>query len=125
MADLTDADKKAFIDKIVGTLQEADTKARLVAKDWDPTQRTTNLDNGRKSVTGDEGIISNLEAALSTAVETRRTDLENNYNLASGTVDSISGALGKDDQLVKDLRQYRGSLSRGSSAEKKTDGGGK
>jgi hypothetical protein len=117
MADLTDADKKAFIDKIIGTLQDADIKARLVAKDWDPTQRTTSLTNGRQSVTNDEGIISNLEATLSSAVETRRTDLENNYALASATVDSISGALGKDDPLVKDLRQFRGSLNRGSGHE--------
>jgi hypothetical protein len=123
MAELTDADQKAFIDKIIGTLQDAGTKQRLIAKDWDPTQRTTNLVNGVGSVTGDEGVISNLEAALSTAVATRRRDLDNNYDLASATVSSIEGALGKDDQLVKDLRQFRGSLNRGSSAEKKPAGG--
>lgn len=111
MADLTDADQKAFIEKILGTLKNADIKARLTAAGWDPTQRTTNLENGHTSVINDEGLVSQLEAALSAAVATRRTDLDNNYDLASATVSSIEGALGKDDPLVKDLRQFRGSLS--------------
>ena len=111
MAELTDADQKAFIEKIIGTLKQADIKARLIAAGWDPTQRTTNLENGNTSIMNDEGIISQLEAALSSAVGTRRTDLDNNYDLASTTVSSIEGALGKNDELVKDLRQFRGSLS--------------
>jgi hypothetical protein len=125
MAELTDADQKAFIDKIIGTLGDADIKARLIAKEWDPTQRTLNLENGVKSVTGDEGIISKLEAAVSAAVATRRSDLDHNYNLASRTVDTIQGLLGKDDELVKDLRQFRGSLSHASPAAKPAASGGK
>jgi len=120
MAELTDADQKAFIDKTVATLKQADIKARLTAAGWDPTQRTTNLENGNTSIMNDEGLVSQLEAALSAAVATRRTDLDNNYDLASATVSSIEGALGKDDQLVKDLRQFRGSLSH---APKKPPGG--
>lgn len=115
MAELTDADKKAFIDKIIGTLKDADIKTRLIAGEWDPTQRTINLDNGVKSVTSDEGIISGLEATLTTAIATRRDDLEANYELASKTVSSIEGAIGKDDPLVNDLHQFRGSLSRSPS----------
>lgn len=111
MADLTDADQKAFIEKIIGTLKNADIKARLIAAGWDPTVRTTNLDNGHTSVIADEGLISQLESALSMAVGTRRNNLDNNYDLASSTVSSIEGALGKNDELVKDLRQFRGSLS--------------
>ncbi|MGB8166313.1 MAG: hypothetical protein WCF18_02410 [Chthoniobacteraceae bacterium] len=125
MAELTDADQKAFIDKIIGTLKAADIKARLVAKEWDPTQRTLNLENGVDSVTSDEGIVSNLEAGLSKAVAKRRADLDNNYNLASATVDTIQGLLGKDDELVKDLRQFRGSLSHASPAKKTDATGGK
>lgn len=122
MAELTDADKKAFIDKIIGALKGADVKARLVAKDWDPTRRMLNLRNGVESVTDDEGIISKLEAATSAAVATRRRDLDNNYDLAGATVSSIEGALGNDDQLVKDLRQLRGSPSN-SPAPKPASGG--
>lgn len=120
MAQLTDADQMAFIDKVLATLQQADIKTRLTAAGWDPAQRTTNLENGNTSIMNDEGLVSQLEAALSTAVATRRTDLDNNYALASATVDTIQGVLGKDDQLVKDLRQFRGSLNH---APKKPAGG--
>ena len=116
MADLTDADKKSFIDKMIGFLRE--NKAALVAKDWDPAQRTINLENGVKSVTNDEGIVSGIEAALTTAVATRRSDLDNNYALASATVGSAEGALGKDHPLVKDLRKIRGGMSKASKATK-------
>lgn len=111
MAELTDADQKAFIEKIIGTLKNADIKARLIAAGWDPTQRTTNIENGHAGVITDEGLISQLESALSDAIGNRRTRLGNNYDLASATVSSIEGALGKNDELVKDLRQFRGSLS--------------
>jgi hypothetical protein len=110
MAQLTDADKKSFIDKILGVLGDPDTKARLVAKDWDPSQRTTNLQNGVKSVTNDEGIISKLESAVTAATDTRRADLDANYDLASATLSSIEGALGKNDDLVNKLHQFRGAL---------------
>ncbi len=109
MADLTDADKKSFIDKMIGFLKE--NKAALVAEDWDPAQRTINLENGVKSVTGDEGIVSSLEAALSAAVAARRSDLDNNYDLASASVGSVEGALGKDSVLVKNLRKIRGAMN--------------
>ena len=111
MAKLTDADQKAFINKILATLKNADIKARLIAKEWDPTQRTTNLENGNTSILNDESLVTQLEAALTTAVNTRRTDLNNNYDLASAALSSIEGALGKDDPLVQDLHQFRGSLS--------------
>ncbi len=112
MPDLTDADKKSFIDKIIGTLNEPAIKARLIAGQWDPTLRVTALANGVTSVTQDEGIISGLESTLTTAMDTRRSDLDNNYTLASATVSSIEGALKKDDPLVVDLHQFRGALSK-------------
>jgi hypothetical protein len=109
MSDLTDSDKKSFIDKILATLTTS--KAELTAKGWDPTQRITTLQNGVTSVTNDEGLVSQLDAALATAVATRRTDLDNNYALASATVHLIEGILGKDAPLVRDLRQIRGGFS--------------
>ena len=118
MADLTDADKKSFIDIVIGTIKDADNKALLITKEWDPTQRTTNLANGVVSVTNDEGIISGIEAALKSANDSRRADLDNNYELASATVDAVQGALGKDHPLVKKLRQARGAMSRDSKTKK-------
>ena len=109
MSDLTDADKKSFIDKIVAALTTH--KTDLAAKGWDPAQRITNLQNGVTSVTNDEGIVSQLDAALAAAVATRRTDLDNNYALASATVSLVEGILGRDAPLVRDLRQIRSGFS--------------
>ena len=47
-------------------------------------------------------------------MSTRRTDLDNNYALASATVNLVEGVLGKDAPLVRDLRQIRGSFSQES-----------
>lgn len=116
MADMTDADKKSFTDKLIGALEK--NKAALIEKGWDPTQRIAALTNGATSVTNDEGVISSIEVALASASATRRTDLDNNYALASASVASVEGALGKDHPLVKDLRQIRGGMSRTKSAKK-------
>ena len=115
MADLTDADKKSFIDKIIGALTA--NKALFISKDWDPTQRILNLENGVKSVTGDEGVISSLEQTLTVANNTRRSDLDHNYSLASASIGSAEGALTKDHPLVNDLHQIRGAMSHASPAK--------
>lgn len=109
MPNLTDADKKAFIEKIAAALDG--NKSALAAAGFDPAQRITNLHNGEATVTNDETLISQLEVALKTAVDTRRTDLENNYALASSTVSLVEGILGKSHPLVVDLHQIRGGFS--------------
>ncbi len=116
MAQLTDADQKSFIDKIIGALTA--NSALLKSKDWDPTQRLTNLQNGVTSVTSDEGIISQLNQTLTSAIATRRSDLDNNYALASASIGSVEGALGKDHPLVGDLHKIRGAMSHASPAPK-------
>lgn len=115
MSDLTDADKKSFIDKITAVLST--NKTDLTTKGWDPTQRITNLQNGITTVTNDEGLVSQLDAALATAMSTRRTDLDNNYALASATVNLIEGVLGRDAPLVRDLRQIRGGFAQSPAKE--------
>ncbi|HEY8900557.1 MAG TPA: hypothetical protein VIM61_09105 [Chthoniobacterales bacterium] len=109
MSDLTDADKKSFIDKIIASL--GSNAAALTAAGFDPATRITNLKNGVTSVTNDEGLVAQLDVALASAVATRRTDLENNYALASATVNLVEGVLGKDAPLVRDLRQIRSGFS--------------
>jgi hypothetical protein len=116
MADLTDADKKSFIDKVIGALKE--NKDLLISKDWDPSQRILNLGNGVTSVTNDEGILSKLEQAVTVATTTRRTDLDNNYALASASIGAVESSLGKDHPFVNDLHQIRGGMSRASSPKK-------
>lgn len=109
MSKLTDADKRAFTDKVIAGL--TGNTAALVTAGWDPAQRITNLTNGHDTVSADETLISQLEVAMATAVATRRKDLEDNYDLASATVSMVEGFLGKDHPFVIDLHQIRGSMS--------------
>ena len=116
MPNLTDADKKAFISDIAAAL--GGNKDILIAgnpavpgSSWDPTQRAAALEAGEESVKGIETTISNLEVALKSAVDARRTALERNYDLASASVSSVEGAIGKDHPLSVKLHQLRGSYS--------------
>jgi len=114
MSDISDTDKKSFIDEVTAALGA--NAADLTAKGWDPAQRITNLQNGITSVTNDEGIVAQLDLAFAKAVAARRADLDNNYALASASVSLVEGLLGKDHPLVRDLHQVRGSFSLGRPA---------
>ncbi|HEY8900761.1 MAG TPA: hypothetical protein VIM61_10150 [Chthoniobacterales bacterium] len=114
MSNLTDADKRAFTDKVISGLT-GNTPA-LVAAGWDPAQRLATLKNGHDTVSADETLIAQLEVALKTATDNRRKDLEDSYALASATVKAVEGFLGKDHPFVIDLRQIRGSFSQEPAA---------
>jgi len=121
MPNLTDADKKAFISDIVTAL--GGNKDLLITGNpavpgsgWDPTQRIAALKAGEESVESLETTIANLDVALKTAVDARRTALERNYDIASGSVSSVEGAVGKDHPLSEDLHQLRGSYSQSPAA---------
>jgi hypothetical protein len=126
MPNLTDADKKTFIGEIKNAL--TGNKDILIAGNpevpgsgWDPTQRIAAIKAGEESVEGIETTIANLEVALKSAVDARRTALEKNYDIASATVSSVEGAIGKDHALSAKLHQLRGSYSLSpAEPEKKT-----
>ncbi len=116
MASLTDADKASFISQIITELEG--NKAILVAgqpaapgSGWDPAMRITALESGEATVKTDDILVAQLEVALKTAVDARRADLERNYDLASASVSSAEGALGKDHPFVASLHKIRGGMS--------------
>jgi hypothetical protein len=121
MPNLTDADKKTFIGEIKNAL--TGNKDILIAgnpevpgSSWDPTQRVAALKAGEQAVEGIETTIANLEVALKSAVDSRRTALERNYDLASASVSSVEGCIGKDHTLSTKLHQLRGSYSQAPAA---------
>jgi hypothetical protein len=116
MPNLTDADKKAFIGDMIASL--GGNKDLLLAgqpevpgSGWDPTQRIAALEGAQDTVDGHEKTIASLETALKTAIDARRAALERTYDIASASVSSAEGAVGKEHPLVKQLRQLRGSYS--------------
>lgn len=113
MADLTDSDKAAFVGDVITALKT--NKDRLTAKDWDPTSRITNLTNGQAAITAAQEVLDAANTAQEAAQKAWRQAFDTNYDLASSSVSSIEGALGKNDSAVTDLRGSRGAMHHASS----------
>ena len=95
-------------------------KDRLVAKDWDPTSRSANLVNGQAAITAAQETLDAANQVQANAQKAWRLAFDTNYDLASASVGSMEGALGKDDSSVKDLRGARGAMHHEAAAKKKT-----
>jgi len=109
MPNLTDSQEKDYTRQITGILKEY--KDELIAKDTDPTQRITNLENGAKATDDAEAAEVKAEAAKIAAIALTTTLRENNYKLAQASVGLIEGALGKDHPAAERARGIRSSMS--------------
>jgi len=109
MSDFTDAQEKDYTRQITGILKEF--TAEMTAKDTDPTQRITNLENGAKATDDAEASEVKAEAAKLAAIALTTTLRENNYKLAQASVGLIEGALGKDHPAALRARGIRSSMS--------------
>ena len=116
MAGLTDADKAKFEDDVISALQAS--KTELIAKEWDPTSRITNLGNGVTSIAGAKLTLDSANLVQENAQKGWRKVFDDNYNLASASVGSMEGALGKDHSAVKALHGARGAMHQSAPAPK-------
>ena len=83
----------------------------MIAKDTDPTQRITNLENGAAATDLAEAAEVKAEAAKIAAIALTTTLREDNYKLAQASVGLIEGALGKDHPAAERARGIRSSMS--------------
>lgn len=113
MSVFTDAQEKDYTRQITGILKEY--KAEMIAKDTDPTQRITNLENGASATDEAEAAEVKAEAAKIAAIALTTTLRENNYKLAQASVGLIEGALGKDHPAAERARGIRSSMSNPSA----------
>ncbi len=109
MSEFTDAQEKDYTRQITGILKEY--KAEMIARDTDPTQRITTLENGAKATDDAEAAEVKAEAAKVAAIALTATLRENNYTLAQASVGLIEGALGKDHPAATRARGIRSSMS--------------
>jgi hypothetical protein len=113
MSEFTDAQEKDYTRQITGILKEY--KDEMIAKDTDPTQRITNLENGATATDNAEAAEVKAEAAKVAAIDLTTTLRENNYKLAQASVGLIEGALGKDHPAAERARGIRSSMSHSGS----------
>jgi hypothetical protein len=109
MSEFTDAQEKDYTRQITGILKEY--KAEMIAKDTDPTQRITTLENGSMATDHAEAAEVKVEAAKLAAIALTTSLRENNYTLAQASVGLIEGALGKDHPGAARARGIRSSMN--------------
>ena len=123
MAALTDSDMDAFSDYMQGALdknKEAITAGDRQGSGWDPTSRTGQLSSAAQAVTDAEGVVAQMQQALSTQTALKQSLRQNRHDLASASVSAVEGSLGKKHPLVKEMHQKRSSYSKASPKSKTT-----
>ena len=68
----------------------------MIAKDTNPTQQFTNLENGTKTTDDEEAAEVKAEAAKAAAIALTSRRRENHYKFARASVGLIEGILGKN-----------------------------
>ncbi len=105
MTTLTESKKRDFISLIATLLVEE--KTTLTENGFDPTARTEAL-IGKNKAAEESEIAQQLAAAH--AKEATQLSVENlsiAYKDASNIADLISGVLGKENEIVKQIRKFR------------------
>lgn len=105
MTSLSEAKKRDFVSQMLTLLDNE--KEKLVAVGFDPTAKAELIKAAKESA--DKAEIAQQEA-LAKAKEA--TKLSNNqldvaYKSASDLADLLSGFLGKENDLIKQMRRFR------------------
>jgi len=113
MGNLTESKKRDFVTQLTGLLEQ--NTQLLTDKGYDPTAKIAQL---RAEITAaDTAEVKQMEAKAAAKNATKLTleTLNTAYTDASATVDLISGLLGKNDNLLLEIKKLRNS---GKSSKK-------
>jgi hypothetical protein len=106
---LTESKKRDFISMLIVILEQ---NAELLAtRGYDPAIKLTQLKAQKASVDMTEAGQREAMAAAKTATQLALDTLEAAYTDASATVDLVSGLLGKDDNLLLEIKKLRKTTS--------------
>jgi hypothetical protein len=105
MSKQTESSKRDFVSQMITLLEEE--KASLTAAGFDPSSRieTLKIENNEAEVSeiAQQTAMANAKEATQLSVE----KLSIAYKDASNVADLVSGLLGKDNELVKQIRKFR------------------
>lgn len=105
MGSLSDAKKRDFVTQIISLTSE--NVERLNAKGFNPGNAIEELSAKKKLADKAENAQQESIAATKAATTLAQDSLDEAYRAASNQVDLISGLLGKEDELVKQMRKFR------------------
>jgi len=105
MANLNEKEKRDFINHVKSTV--TDEAAALTAAGFDPANRVSQLGNEYEAANAAEIAQQKAQAESLKATRLSQETLKVAYDDASSLVNLIEGLLGKDNELVHKLRQFR------------------
>lgn len=105
MGYLNEKERRDFVVHVYTTVEEE--AARLAAAGFDPTNRTTDLKTKSSTALAAEVAQQKAQAESLKATKLANETLKLAYDDASSLVNLLEGLLGKDDELVHKLRQFR------------------
>jgi hypothetical protein len=108
MSDLNDALKDSYIGKVADALTPYTTE--LTTAGFDPTNRITQLGGAGKLIESAGKLAKQAQDNAAAAVQHTQDVRNQFYKLASGTISSVEGAVGKDHELTIKLRSLRSDL---------------
>ncbi|HEY5042125.1 MAG TPA: hypothetical protein VIK53_08990 [Verrucomicrobiae bacterium] len=108
MSDLNDALKDSYIGKVADALQPY--AAELTTAGFDPASRIAQLGGAGLLIESAAKLSKQAQDNASAAVQHTQDVRTQFYTLATGTVSSVEGALGKNHELAVKLRSLRSDL---------------
>lgn len=105
MASLTESKKRDFITQLIVIMEQ--NVEPLTAKGYDPSAKITQLKAEKALADQTEADQREAVAAAKNATQVALNALNEAYTDASAAVDLISGLLGKDDNLLIEIRKLR------------------
>jgi hypothetical protein len=105
MGNLNEKEKRDFVVFVIQTIN--DEAVNLTAAGFDPTTRSADLKSKSEAATAAEVAQQKAQAEAMKATKASNEALDAAYEDASAVVSLIEGLLGKDNELVRKLRQFR------------------
>ncbi len=105
MTTLSESRKRDFISQLILLMEsKAD---EFTQAGYDPTNKIEELKGLSDEAQADEAEQQQIQALAKDATQKAQTSLKTAYKEASNMVDLIAGLLGKDHNLVAEIRQMR------------------
>ena len=98
---------------VIAHLENADNATALTAKEFPVASRLTRLKDRLKKINDDNAEQEKRKVALQQQTDVLDTSLADGYQDASGAVDSIADAYGKNTDAAKNVQKIRSNVRRG------------
>ena len=105
MGNLTESKKRDFLVQLITLLEQNDHL--LYESGYDPSQKIASLKNGIKTAEEADARQVEAKAASKNATRLATETLNAVYREGSAAVDLVSGLLGKDNNLLLEIKKLR------------------